>query len=144
MESKIYLNNDNATTINTNLNSIVFVDIETDYAGKKLLDIGCVKNDDSKFHHNSTADFTQFIKGNTFVCGHNILKHDINFIGGFLISAGINESYVIDTLPLSPLLFPNYPYHALIKDYKFSEEDINNPLNDAIKCKELFNDEITA
>jgi ATP-dependent DNA helicase RecQ len=38
----------------------------------------------------------------------------------------------IDTLPLSPLLFPKKPYHRLIKDDKLFSDQLNNPINDAI------------
>jgi ATP-dependent DNA helicase RecQ len=45
---------------------------------------------------------------------------------------------------LSPLLFPTRPYHALLKDDKLQTEDTNNPLNDSIKAKDLFFDEVAA
>ncbi|MBS1577714.1 MAG: RecQ family ATP-dependent DNA helicase, partial [Bacteroidetes bacterium] len=43
----------------------------------------------------------------------------------------------------SPLLFPTKPYHALLKDDKLQTEDTNNPLNDSIKAKDLFFDEVS-
>lgn len=51
---------------------------------------------------------------------------------------------VIDTLFLSPLLFPAKPYHSLLKDDKIQTEEMNNPLNDAIKARDLFYDEVEA
>ena len=48
----------------------------------------------------------------------------------------------IDTLSLSPLLFPSKPYHALVKDDKLQVDELNNPLNDAIKARDLFFDEL--
>ena len=51
---------------------------------------------------------------------------------------------MIDTLYLSPLLFPEKPYHKLLKDDKIISDDLSNPLNDAIKAKDLFYDEINA
>ena len=51
---------------------------------------------------------------------------------------------MIDTLTLSPLLFPNRPYHKLLKDDKLQTDELNNPLNDAKKAKLLFYDEINA
>ena len=48
------------------------------------------------------------------------------------------------TLYFFPLLFPTKPYHALLKDDKLQSEDMNNPLNDSIKAKDLFYDEIAA
>ncbi|MBO5522953.1 MAG: RecQ family ATP-dependent DNA helicase, partial [Roseburia sp.] len=51
---------------------------------------------------------------------------------------------VIDTLCLSALLFPQKPYHRLLKDDKLQTEELNNPLNDAVKALELLMDEVTA
>ncbi|MGE4272581.1 MAG: hypothetical protein AB7E31_06875 [Desulfitobacterium sp.] len=101
---------------------IAFIDTEIEPKSKKILDMGSVKGDGSTFHSNSMADFTAFLKKSEYLCGHNI----------------------IDTLYLSPLLFPNRPYHALLKDDKLQTEDVNNPLNDSIKARDLFFDEVTA
>lgn len=49
---------------------------------------------------------------------------------------------IIDTLYFSPLLFPARPYHRLVKDDKLDPEHYNNPLNDAIKARNLFYDEV--
>lgn len=38
--------------------------------------------------------------------------------------------------------FPAKPYHKLLKDDKLQTEDTNNPLNDSIKARDLFFDEI--
>lgn len=86
----------------------------------------------------------QFLNGIQFICGHNILNHDIKYISKALNNAGVNSTNIIDTLFLSPLLFPTNPYHSLLKDDKLQSEDINNPLNDSIKAKDLLNDEIAA
>jgi ATP-dependent DNA helicase RecQ len=54
------------------------------------------------------------------------------------------SKWIIDTLFLSPLLFPTRPYHALLKDDKLQSEEINNPLNDSVKAMDLFYDEVAA
>ena len=51
---------------------------------------------------------------------------------------------IIDTLYLSPLLFPKRPYHNLHKDYKLQDEEFNNPVLDSEKAKELLFDEVNA
>jgi ATP-dependent DNA helicase RecQ len=61
-----------------------------------------------------------------------------------LTDAGFNEEHIIDTLFFSPLLFPAKPYHSLLKDDKLQTEEINNPLNDSKKARDLFNDEVAA
>lgn len=126
------------------MNSIAFIDTEIEPKSRKILDIGSVKGDGSSFHKTSVADFIQFLNGTRFICGHNIFNHDIKYIGKALTDAGVNSANIIDTLFLSPLLFPTKPYHALLKDDKLQSEDLNNPLNDSIKAKDLFNDEVTA
>ncbi|MHC1702364.1 MAG: RecQ family ATP-dependent DNA helicase [Tenuifilaceae bacterium] len=126
------------------MESIAFVDTEIEPKSQKIIDIGAVKANDSRFHSNSPLDFIAFLRGSKFVCGHNILNHDIKYILKHIVEAEINPTKIIDTLYLSPLLFPSRPYHALLKDDKLQTEDSNNPLNDSIKARDLFNDEISA
>ncbi|MBC6410808.1 MAG: RecQ family ATP-dependent DNA helicase [Ekhidna sp.] len=126
------------------MNSIAFIDTEIEPKNLTILDIGSVKSDGSPFHKPSVAEFIRFLNGTQFVCGHNILNHDVKYIGKALTDAGVGTKNIIDTLFLSPLLFPTKPYHALLKDDKLQSEDTNNPLNDAIKAKDLFYDEVAA
>ena len=123
---------------------ITFIDIETDACGKKVLDIGGFRSDGATFHGANIAGFVDFLHGSDYVCGHNILNHDLKFAGTWLMNAGVKQENVIDTLYLSPLLFPRKPYHALLKDDKLQTDELNNPLNDSIKARDLFNDEVSA
>ncbi len=123
------------------MNSIAFVDTEIEPKSRKILDIGSVKGDGSTFHKTSVAEFIQFLNGTQFICGHNIFNHDLKYIGKAVADASINAN-IIDTLFLSPLLFPTKPYHPLNKDYKFQFDESNSPLNDAIITKELLDEEI--
>jgi ATP-dependent DNA helicase RecQ len=126
------------------MNSIAYIDTEIEPRSGKILDIGSVQENGSLFHKTSIADFILFVRGTQFICGHNIFNHDIKYLGKALTDADINAHNIIDTLFLSPLLFPNHPYHALIKDDKLQSEELNNPLNDAIKARDLFHDEVAA
>lgn len=126
------------------MNSIAFIDTEIEPKSRKILDIGSIKSDDSLFHKASVVDFIQFLHGTKFICGHNIFNHDIKYIGKALSDAEISSANIIDTLFLSPLLFPTKPYHSLLKDDKLQSDDLNNPLNDSIKAKDLFYDEVAA
>jgi len=128
----------------SNTHSITFIDIEIEPGKGKILDIGAIKADGNHFHKPSLLDFSHFLRGSEYVCGHNILKHDIKYVGKTVYDVGINPSNIIDTLYLSPLLFPTKPYHALLKDDKLQTDDTNNPLNDSIKARDLFNDEVAA
>ncbi len=123
---------------------IIFIDTEIDPRSKKILDIGGVKSDGNIFHSNSINDFVAFLHDAHFICGHNILRHDLKYIQKYLKASGINHLQYIDTLFLSPLLFPTRPYHRLLKDDKIQTDELNNPVNDSQKAKDLFYDEVTA
>lgn len=123
---------------------LVFVDTEIDFHRKCILDIGAVDDKGNSFHNTSLGKFTDFLSGVQYVCGHNIIRHDALYIGGAMAQAGVKPQNIIDTLFLSPLLFPTKPYHALLKDDKLQTEELNNPLNDSFKARDLFYDEISA
>lgn len=126
------------------MNSIAFIDIEVSQKQDKVLDIGGIKDKGNSFHSSSTSEFISFINGTRFICGHNILNHDLKYLQRALTDSGLTQFKVIDTLFLSPLLFPMRPYHHLLKDDKLQSEELNNPLNDSIKARDLFNDEVSA
>ena len=126
------------------MNSITFIDTEIEPGSARILDLGGVKDSGTTFHKTSVAEFVDFLKGTDFICGHNIFRHDLKYIGHALTDAGVHPAHIIDTLYLSPLLFPAKPYHALVKDDKLQTEETNNPLNDSIKVKDLFHDEVAA
>ncbi|MDA3798918.1 MAG: RecQ family ATP-dependent DNA helicase [Kiritimatiellae bacterium] len=126
------------------MKNIVFFDTEIGTDNKKVFDIGCIKHDGSIFHSNCFTDFVTFLQGAEYVCGHNIIHHDIKYLHQTHCSEFLRDLKIIDTLYLSPLLFPNRPYHKLVKDDKLQTDDINNPVNDSLKAKDLFCDEISA
>lgn len=126
------------------MKTITFFDTETDPKSKKILDIGGVKSDGNIFHSNSIKDFADFLNNADFICGHNIIRHDLKYLKKHLSFHGKNHLQFIDTLFLSPLLFPTKPYHHLLKDDKIQTDELNNPVNDSLKAKDLFYDEITA
>lgn len=126
------------------MNTIAFIDTEIDPRNHRVLDLGSIKCDGNSFHKSSTTDFTEFLRGIDFIAGHNILNHDLKYIGKEVAEVGLHPANIIDTLYLSPLLFPTNPYHALLKDDKLQSEDTNNPLNDSIKARDLFYDEVAA
>jgi ATP-dependent DNA helicase RecQ len=125
------------------MNNIAFIDTEIDLKTRRILDIGGIDEHGVPFHSTSNPDFIRYLQNKKYICGHNIIKHDIPALES---STGVDFSqhYSIDTLFLSPLLFPSKPYHALLKDDKLQTDELNNPLNDAIKAKDLFYDEVSA
>ncbi|MGZ6517740.1 MAG: DEAD/DEAH box helicase, partial [Bacteroidia bacterium] len=124
------------------MKKIAFFDIELNPKTEKIQDIGAIKNDGTSFHRNSLEQFTEFIKDQDFFCGHNIVSHDLKHIQKHIGTPQYGLDKVIDTLYLSPLLFPKTPYHSLLKDDKLQTEEKNNPLNDSKKARDLFFDEV--
>ena len=117
---------------------IVFIDTEVSPQTKKVADYGAVREDGAVMHTHSKADFDSFVSKCDTVCGHNIIHHDLKY------TALRGNPTIIDTLYLSPLLFPKRPYHHLVKDDKLQVDELNNPVNDSIKARDLLNDVIAA
>ena len=117
---------------------IAFIDTEVNPQTKKVADYGAVREDSAVLHTHSKADFDAFVSRCDTVCGHNIINHDLKY------TAVRNNPTIVDTLFLSPLLFPKRPYHHLVKDDKLQVDELNNPVNDAMKARDLLNDEIAA
>jgi ATP-dependent DNA helicase RecQ len=126
------------------LKSIAFFDLETNHKEKQILDIGCIRSDEVEYHKNNPTAFLEFVKSSDYLCGHNIISHDLIFLQKYLANPIFGLDKTIDTLLLSPLLFPKNPYHSLLKDDKLQTDELNNPLNDSKKAKDLFFDEVNA
>ena len=122
--------------------SIVFFDTEVSVDDKKIHDIGAVHADKGIYHSSSVRDFCAFLSDVEYICGHNIIHHDMMFLEE-AIERKLSVK-AIDTLYLSPLLFPKRPYHRLLKNDKLQVEELNNPVNDSQKAKDLFYDEVNA
>ena len=122
--------------------SVVFFDTEIGIDDKKIHDIGAVRSDKGTLHTASVSDFCAFVTGSEFICGHNVVHHDMKYFTS--ATDGRLPKKIIDTLYLSPLLFPKKPYHKLLKDDKLQVEELNNPVNDSRKARDLFFDEVNA
>lgn len=130
--------------------SISFIDLEVQPSTGMIVDLGAVRYNNGvgynlkEFHSSHLNDFINFISGCDFICGHNIFKHDLVYLKKVFPEILPDSCNIIDTLLLSPLLFPSRPYHKLVKDDKLHSDDENNPLNDSLRARDLFYDEINA
>ncbi|MDE6410583.1 MAG: RecQ family ATP-dependent DNA helicase [Muribaculaceae bacterium] len=115
-----------------------FVDIETGLHDNKIHDIGAIRWDGAVHHSANKKDLITFLRDVIFVCGHNIINHDAKY----LFSDGNHSYTLVDTLFMAPLLFPERPYHSLVKDDKLISEQLNNPVNDCEKARDLLMDEV--
>lgn len=117
---------------------IVFIDTEVNPQTKKVADYGAIREDGAVLHSHSKVEFDAFVSKCDTICGHNIINHDLKYT---VLKGNPN---IVDTLFLSPLLFPKRPYHHLVKDDKLQVDELNNPVNDSMKARDLLSDEISA
>ena len=117
---------------------IAFIDTEVNPQTKKVTDYGAVREDGAVLHSHSKADFDAFVSKCDTLCGHNIINFDLKY------TSLRGNPTIVDTLFLSPLLFPKRPYHHLVKDDKLQVDELNNPVNDSMKARDLLNDEMAA
>ncbi len=116
----------------------MFFDLETDEQSK-ILDIGAW-NENSHFRGTSLEEFQAFSQKASFVCGHNIIHHDLPVLAKQHFCKDFLKKPAIDTLYLSALLFPRNPYHKLVKDYKLDGGEANNPVSDSRLAQRLLED----
>ena len=131
--------------------SCAFVDLETTRSGR-LQQIGALAGGQTlrRTVRSSAASAVEELdafvlrSGAAFVTGHNLLQHDWRVVRATAPQARLLSLPVIDTLLLSPLAFPENPYHRLVKDYKLVRDAVNDPVADARLAQQLFKDECAA
>ena len=116
------------------------VDCEVGLNDMRVHDIGALRWDGSTFHSANKHTLSKFLNGVDFLCGHNIIHHDAKYLFG----EELQKWALVDTLYVSPLLFPERPYHRLLKDDKLVSEQMNNPVNDSEKARDLLMEEVSA
>ena len=123
-------------TLDELISRTLLLDIETTKSGK-IRHIGAVFND-QVFETSAESSLKQTLSHvedlasvAEFVLGHNLLGHDFPVLQSTYPQLAILKKPVIDTLYLSPLAFPQNPYHRLVKDYKLVRSSVSNPVTDA-------------
>ncbi len=114
------------------------VDVEVGIMDHKIHDIGALRDDGAVFHKASKDELFDFLRETDYLCGHNIIHHDAKYLFG----GDTCRWHLVDTLYVSPLLFPERPYHKLVKNDKLVSDQVNNPVNDCEKAKDLLWDEV--
>ncbi|MCM5664010.1 RecQ family ATP-dependent DNA helicase [Galbibacter mesophilus] len=113
------------------MQNILFLDIEVNPKTHKI-DYGATFKG-QELHERNSKRLEQWIREANYVCGHNIIKHDIPELKKKLGDEIFEGKRLIDTLLWSPILFVKRPNHKLTKGYRIvNESEINNPLSD---CK---------
>jgi ATP-dependent DNA helicase RecQ len=128
------------------LKRALLIDLEVSPRGK-ILKIGAVLGDQTLSRSGAapwetvSLALTELARGASWLLGHNLVRHDLPILRTVAPELGIHRLPVIDTLVLSPICFPENPYHRLVKDYKLVRESLNDPVADARQAAALFADE---
>jgi len=128
------------------LNSTLLLDLETTLSGK-IRQIGAVFNghilEKTKLAGSKAVlkQLDDFARDADYVLGHNLLGHDFPILKAASPWLKLLDKPVIDTLYLSPLAFPENPYHHLVKNYKLVRSSINSPVDDAKLAATVFKDQ---
>jgi ATP-dependent DNA helicase RecQ len=67
--------------------TITFIDTEINPETGKILDLGAILDNGETFHENSLPKFQKFVEKADFICGYNILNHDLKYINLKVISS---------------------------------------------------------
>lgn len=128
---------------------VLLLDLEATQTGA-LLKIGAVLGEQTferkgRFEPETAwAELDRFAAGAECLAGHNLFEHDRTLLEAQAPRARVLSLPVVDTLYLSPICFPENPYHRLVKDYKLVSASVNNPVDDARLAGTLLADEIQA
>ena len=127
----------------------LLLDLETSPSGV-LLKTGAVISDRVLFRtgnfdrRQALAELDSLAGSAACVLGHNLLRHDLRVLATLAPGMHLLRLPVVDTLFLSPICFPENPYHHLVKDYKLVSEALNDPVSDARLAGRLLDDEIAS
>ncbi len=116
-----------------NHDNIIFLDIEVSLNTKKIYELGMVHK---KMEHNTpgikeTTNFMMLCTSAKYICGHNFIDFDLEILKDTTLYHALKAHQIIDTLPLSLLLFNEKSVHALPKNYKGEDDFKNDPVEDS-------------
>ncbi|MFZ1985160.1 MAG: RecQ family ATP-dependent DNA helicase, partial [Desulfatitalea sp.] len=123
------------------------LDLEVSRSGDRLRRIGAIFQgqtfvwSEGRPPQEALAALEHFGREANYLLGHNLLRHDLPVLQALSPELRLLTLPVIDTLYLSPLAFPQNPYHRLVKDYKLVRATLNDPLEDARLALTLFKDQ---
>jgi ATP-dependent DNA helicase RecQ len=132
--------------LNDFLSRALLLDLETGPNGA-LHKIGAVRDGatflrQGRFDERAAlADLDHFAAGAELVLGHNLLGHDLHCLRARQPALALLQRRVVDTLFLSPLAFPENPYHRLVKDYKLVRDTVADPVADCRLAAQVFREQ---
>jgi ATP-dependent DNA helicase RecQ len=130
------------------------VDLEVDPKKAEIFDLAAVRSGPGpavvagkgRLQH-SLDRLEAALNTNSYIIGHNILRHDIEHLLAARPRLRDKMMAPIDTLWLNPLAFPRNPYHHLVKhhhDGRLHAGHVNDPELDARLVFDVLSNQIEA
>ena len=129
----------------------ISLDLEVDRKDTRILAFGAIRGDTGRrlVHSGSglsaaLARLDDLAAGASFVLGHNLIAFDLPHLTAEKPDLRLLKLPTVDTLKLSPLVFPRNPYHHLVKHYqdgRLKRVQVNDPELDARLALQVFGDQ---
>ena len=126
------------------VSGILFIDIELD-RNDRIMAVGAILGDVEQRWNGGVAardGLAQLAERASLVAAHHGHAHDLAHISRVWPGHPVLLLPLIDTLLLSPLAFPENPYHHLVKDRRLVREEGNDPIADARACRKVLADQL--
>jgi ATP-dependent DNA helicase RecQ len=124
----------------------LFLDVELSRSGA-LFALAALGPDGQEIVANTAAEvpgalrqIDALVAQSDLLVGHNLARHDRPWLARYAPSHPALRLPWADTLVLSPLAFPERPYHRLIKEHKLVRESRPAPLADCRATRVVFED----
>ncbi len=66
------------------MSRITFLDTEVQPKTGKIIDIGAIKENGDILHSASLDELQEFIIGSEYICGHNMINHDLKYLNLYI------------------------------------------------------------
>lgn len=123
------------------LDEVLVVDIEVH--GRRIAEIGACRGEQAFREtdlERARERLAEMARASRAVAGHNAAEHDLPRLAELWPDHPLLRLPLIDTLLWSPIIRPERPYHALVKDRELVRREGNDPLSDARTCQALLAD----
>jgi len=131
--------------LNNLTQNTIFLDIEAikNTEPIKIKELGLVYGDKT-LKTSSLAEAKAFIEecDPIYIAGHNFIEFDWKILKGTSLFSVIEKRVIVDTLPISLLLFNEKTFHNLPKKYKNEDEFLNDPVEDSKLSRELYDQSV--
>ena len=116
----------------------IFIDVEATTRGK-IEELGIVFGNET-LRTSSIKEALKAIESfpTNYIAGHNFIDFDKKLLEKTSLNRILGQCILLDTLPISLLLFNEKTFHSLPKNYKTEDCFVNNPVKDAQLSKDLF------